>query len=532
MRKSLPQSVGTVDHSWRLAAAILVLGGALRFVPIWFGLPYPQARPDEETAIGKALDALTGDPNPRFFHWPSLTFYLFAGVLHVASSVQRLAGGTGELTFTEQALVTRATVALAGTATILVVHMLTRRMAGPRVAAVAAAFLSVAILHVRESHFATADVLMTLLLWSSLLVLVDATTDGRAPRLREFAIAGGLAGLAATAKYNAAAVAGSMVAAQVLFFVREPGAMGTLRGWTPALVFGSSMVAAFLAGTPYAVLDFGTFARDLAFDFTHLSGGHRGIVLGRGWWYHATTSLPYGVGPPVFVAAIAGLVPFVRHYRAGAAILGAFAVPFYVVVGSGYTVFFRYMLPLVPMVCILAAIAVVRLADWTTRRVAIRREVVCAALLVLTLGPSLVQSAWFDLVLARTDTRVEAGRWLAARIQPDQSLYDAGSPYTALDLWNVRFARATFDEGTGSFHEGAPDWLVLHDSPLPAYTPVSPSLRALAEAEYVLAFRAHGIREGRRPGLYDQQDAFFVPFSRFWTVEAPGPTVSIYRRRE
>ena len=55
--------------------AILILGGALRLFPVWFGLPYPQARPDEETAIGHAVDVLDGAPNPEFFHWPSLTFY-------------------------------------------------------------------------------------------------------------------------------------------------------------------------------------------------------------------------------------------------------------------------------------------------------------------------------------------------------------------------------------------------------------------------------------------------------------------------
>jgi hypothetical protein len=29
---------------------IVLAGAALGFVPIWFGLSYPQARPDEETA--------------------------------------------------------------------------------------------------------------------------------------------------------------------------------------------------------------------------------------------------------------------------------------------------------------------------------------------------------------------------------------------------------------------------------------------------------------------------------------------------
>src|SRR5262249_9570113 len=54
--------------------AVLLVGALLRVVPIWFGLPFDRARPDEETAIGHALAIVGGDLNPHFFHWPSLTF--------------------------------------------------------------------------------------------------------------------------------------------------------------------------------------------------------------------------------------------------------------------------------------------------------------------------------------------------------------------------------------------------------------------------------------------------------------------------
>ena len=60
--------------------------------PVWFGLPYPYARPDEAQAISGAVGMLAGDLNPHFFHWPSLTFYLFAAVLGIVSSVRSLIG--------------------------------------------------------------------------------------------------------------------------------------------------------------------------------------------------------------------------------------------------------------------------------------------------------------------------------------------------------------------------------------------------------------------------------------------------------
>ena len=74
----------------RWLTAILILGASLRFFPIWFGLPYQYSRPDEAEAVGHALAMLGGDLNPHFFHWPSLTFYLFAAVFAVVSGIRRL----------------------------------------------------------------------------------------------------------------------------------------------------------------------------------------------------------------------------------------------------------------------------------------------------------------------------------------------------------------------------------------------------------------------------------------------------------
>jgi len=93
-------------------AGMLALGAVLRFYAIDFGLPYPHARPDESTAIGHAVAILNGDPNPHFFHWPSLTLYVLAAAFGVAK-----AAGIA-LTGAHPALIARSVVAIAGTATI------------------------------------------------------------------------------------------------------------------------------------------------------------------------------------------------------------------------------------------------------------------------------------------------------------------------------------------------------------------------------------------------------------------------------
>jgi hypothetical protein len=517
--------------------AIVVLAALLRLFPIWFGLPYPEARPDEETAIGKAIAILGGDFNPHFFHWPSLIFYLFAAVYGVASLIRRAVSLDPTLTTTEQFLLARGCVALAGTATVIVVHAMGRRIAGAVTGRIAALFLAVSILHVRDSHFAMADVVMTLLVTLSLALLLRAadgdTADGRA--MLWYAAAGAAGGFAASTKYNAAAVVAAAGAAQILALARARSTWSNPRAWRPSLAFAGTFAAAFIVASPYALLDSATFVVDFRFDLAHLSRGHQGLDLGRGWTYHLLRSLPYGAGLTIFLAGLAGIVPMVRRHARHAAIVGAFVAALYGALGNGTTVFFRYILPLIPLVCLSGAVAVTHVTPWLAARTGLTHRLCLALLVIIVAGPAFVSSAWMDLLLAKTDTRVLAGRWLEEHMQPEDSLHDAGGSYTRLQIWNTRFRRWNFSTGTDSFGDPAgrtPDWLVLHQSPLSAYTISPPALQSLAATNYDLVHTARGTPGSPSRAVYDPQDAFFLPFSAFETVERPGPTILIYRRRD
>ena len=224
MKRDENTSSLNIHHS---AFALIVIGGALlRPFPIWFGLPYGRARPDEETSIGLAVAVLGGDPNPHFFHWPSLTFYLFAGLFQIASLIRGLVLDS-HLTDTHRLLIARGCVALVGTATIAVLFRIGRRIAGDAVRLIAALFLAVSILHVRESHFAMTDALMTFFAMLSLALLLRAFDRQRQPSLGErtvpasqgVAAAGLAAGLAASTKYTAVAL---LVPALTAVCLREP----------------------------------------------------------------------------------------------------------------------------------------------------------------------------------------------------------------------------------------------------------------------------------------------------------------------
>lgn len=503
---------------------IVILGAALRLFPIWFGLPYAQARPDESVAIGHALGMLTGDLNPHFFNWPSLTLYVFA-VLFKVASVLRV-----PLDLSAQTLIARGLVALAGAATIVVLARLARDVAGRATALIAALFLAVAVLHVRDSHFATVDVLMTLLGTSSLAVLIGAL---QRDSIGGFALAGLLGGLATSTKYSVAPLVVAMAAAQLVRLYERKRPFWSVRAWAPPLVFGAAFVGGFVAGTPYALIDSGTFITAFRNNSEQLSHGHN-IILGRGWTYHVLTTLPYGLGLPIFAASLAGWIPFLRHYRHAALVIGAFASSFYLAIGSGYTVFFRYLLPLVPIACLSAAILVTHTGAWLAARTRRSPALVTAVMAALAAGPSLVNSVWLDVLLARTDTRVLAAAWLKPRLTAEHTLFDAGGGFTRLDLGTTPFERRAYDPATQSFGApggATPDWIVVHESPLAAYTWYEREIRTLLAAKYRLA-HVESALEGRGVSrVYDRQDAFFLPIAGFRGIQRPGPTVWIFRRR-
>jgi 4-amino-4-deoxy-L-arabinose transferase-like glycosyltransferase len=533
-------STATRSHHIRsLLILILLVGAILRFVPIWFGLPFDRARPDEETSIGHASAVLAGDPNPHFFDWPSLTFYLFAAAFSAASTIHRLLGLDPALTVNEQFLVARGVVAFAGTATIGALFALTRTAAGGTTALVAAFFLTVATLHVRESHFAMTDVLMTLFVTTALALLVR-TTRARSDTwsaIRLFVAAGLAGGLAASTKYSGVAIVAAFAAAQYAW-ARDTGQIALRsRLWTPSLACAVAFVCGFVVMTPYAVLDYGSFASGVAFDVTHLSTGHAGPDLGRGWSAHLTRSLPTAVGAPVFVAAILGAIPMTRLYPRTTLVAGAFTVALYALLAPGRTVFFRYVLPLVPVICLFAAVAVHRAAEWLARRARVASGAIVAAVAIAAALPALVNSVWLDVLLARTDTRVLAGRWLAERVKPDESLYDAGGAYAGSSLIGVsvhRWSADTYDPASNAFRNSGgrlPEWLVLPESPL-VYGSVPPALRRLAAEKYQLVETAAATLMQQSSAVYDDQDAFFLPMSGFTAIIRPGPTIRIYRRAD
>jgi hypothetical protein len=533
---------------------VITLALVLRGVGLHFGLPMAEARPDEMTIAFQAMKFGTGDLDPHSFNYPSLfkyaMFVLFGGWYAVGKLVGHFGGQEDFLkSFFDGAvifrLLMRAWSAVFGTLGVA----LLLRAPDRKVGFWAALFLAVAFLHVRDSHFGVTDITMVTLATAGALAADALRREGT---VRAAVWAGVLAGLATSTKYNAALLCVPIALAAWA----SPGPTVRLVG-----VGALTMIGAFVAGTPYAVLDAGTFVHDFRFELAHLATGQH-VDIGNGWLYHLTTSLRYGLGVPLLAGGIGGIVLAFSADPRAAGVLYAFPILYYLAIGRGETAFFRYMLPVVPFLCLGAGEFV--------RRAGRAGPLVGIALLLPT---TFTTVAALRLMVAG-DTRDAMGSFIEAHVPTGSAIVHAGT-YTGAPMlqrnvanqtrefaarqgradaagfrkpdderWYVA-TRPAYDvsfvakEGidfasqrdVASLVADPPEWLLVEDYFLVHYSSVPDAVRALARDRYDLVHTEAATDGPTRGPVFDQQDALYLPVANFQGFARMGPSLSLYHLR-
>src|SRR6185369_6074762 len=129
----------------------------------------------------------------------------------------------------------------------------------------------------------------------------------------------------------------------------------------------------------------------------------------------------------MLVASLVGWFTLARRNPRTALVLWSFPMVYYAVAGKGLTVFLRYMIPVVPFLCISAAVSVIDLADLMARGRSIFMKngatLVLACLIVL---PSAQNVSRSDSLLNRPDSRLLAANWAQAHLEGHGSVYQTG----------------------------------------------------------------------------------------------------------
>lgn len=399
-------------------AGVLMAAVLLRFWALGHGIPFAIGV-DEPEIMLRAVDMMRhGVYHPHFFDYPGLYIYL-----QLLVSVARFLFGavTGEWTSLAAAptadfyLWGRALTAALGVATVAIVFQIGMRW-GARHALLAAALMAVQPQHVRESHYVLTDVPLTFFVALTLLLSLRAHERGT---FGAFAWAGVAAGLATATKYNG-------VLALVIPLIACGLTPGVRSRLLTALGVAGSALAAFLAAAPYTVLDLPAFLNT----FARLSGDYRNAIppvepVWQLYLKHLRNGFRY---PALLLAAAGALLGLVRLARgpgrARWAMVLAFPLLYFWFISGQRIVYARYLLPIVPSLCLLAAAAVISGVSLLRRYEVPRapRTALIAGLTVAALLPPALTAIGFDRAIARTSTAALAYDWVRTNVPKDASI--------------------------------------------------------------------------------------------------------------
>jgi hypothetical protein len=398
-----------------LALAGVLLGALLlRLWGIRHGLPFSYNIDEARHFVPIAVRFFADGLNPGYFLNPpgysELLYLLYAVWFGGGAAVQHAYAADPSAVF----LVARITVALLGVLAVWLLHMAGARLFDRRVGLLAAAISAVAFLPVFYGHLALNDVPATA---PATLALLGAALVLRGGGARAALLGGVGAGLAAGTKYTAGIVLLPLLTAVVVAAreQRRPLARTLL---APALAACGAALAGFLVANPYALLDVDAFRAGVARQRTLASGeelAKLGLTQSNGIVYYLW-SLTWGLGWIPALAALGGAIRLLLRDRTLALVLLPAPLLYVLFMGLQERYFGRWLLPVLPIVILLAAYGALAFARAAAARVPRLALPIAALVTVALLAQGLIHSIHVDRVLARADTRNSARTWLLAHV--------------------------------------------------------------------------------------------------------------------
>ena len=398
---------------WLAIAGILFVALLLRVWGASHGLPYAYNADENAHFVPRAIGLYGHDWNPDYFVNPPAYTYLLHIVFSVWFGGREAVSNAFAGDPTEVWVVARVTAAVLGTVSIWLLILAGARLLDRRVGLLAGALMAVAFLPVFYSHLALNDIPTLAPLSLSLYGIAGVLRYGRP---RDYVVAGLGLGLACAMKYTGGIVLLPLLAATAAQYAAPGGHPPALRGLAVASL---TAIAAFVIANPYAVIDFPAFWDGI----THQSAaagseqGKLGITRENGFTYYLW-SFTWGLGwIPLLMALLA--VPLLwRDERRLVWVLAPAPVLFLLFMGMQERYFGRWLLPVFPFVCLLAAFAALELADRISHRRPALRPTLVALASVALLAQGVVSSLHIGQVLSREDTRNLARDWMVEHVPP------------------------------------------------------------------------------------------------------------------
>lgn len=437
-----------------LLAAIVLLGGALRLN----GLEWDQRsgyHPDERfitmvtsgmkwpTSVAQFLNPKQSPLNPYWnaaenreqaFAYGTLPVYL-------TKAASEIMGKLVDKKWAEYGwnmIVGRAISGILDTLAILVLFLIGRKVFGNAVGLLAAALYAVTTLSIQHSHFYTTDITLNFFVLLAIYFALEMVKRGDI--LSGFAT-GAAIGMALASKISAAPLV-LVAPVALLLHMRKTGArfqVSSLVKLLPALIAAAAgTIVLHFIFAPYTFLDLQGLLRNVKEQNDILISGISDRPFVRQYYnttpylYPIEQMVRWSLGWPLGITSLMGLglIAFYavrgKRHAALATLTLAWVVPYFVITGGSQAKFLRYMLPVLPLLALCAAVLLMRLIQAARARAATRPGTGASALRVGAYALAalvLAGTAWwaiaFSRIYADPHTANKASDWINANVPKD-----------------------------------------------------------------------------------------------------------------
>lgn len=414
--------------------------------------------PDRSSLNPRSVDPAAFDgsnpaanPRPRQFAYGSLPLFVTDFVAWLWGLITQ----ENWTSFWQIFRVGRVLTVLADLGTIILTFGLARRAWGTSVGLLAAAFVTVATMHIQLAHFFVMDTwtttFITATLWAA-LVAVQRSTN------KALLLTGFLGGCAVATKATVVIVVLPLLVAAWLAACQQQdqhpawSLRDLLRYFLRAcLLLLVAAAVAFFIFEPYAVLNPKIYVRDIL-EQSAIIGGKIDVPYTRQYidtlplLYQIKNLTGWELGPLLGLTVLAGsataLWRTVRQRPAADVVLMTWVAPYLLLLALNEAKFPRYLLAVSPILCGYAAKLLVDLGAFSRSLLQRRRasqsplsrsRVITSTLLatVVLVGTFLTALA-FSAIYQRPHSQITASQWIYDNIPPDSSLsaeyWDRGLP--------------------------------------------------------------------------------------------------------
>lgn len=317
-------------------------------------------------------------------------------------------------------LIARGITIVCGLGAIYLIYLIASKCYDRTVGLLAAIFAAFSLVMVQTSSLAFADTPAVFMMMLAVLFIVYGIQ--RPAHAGSYYMACLFVGLSAACKYYAIFGAATVYLTAFLIAKDPKDRVKRLAG---LVIYGTVvMVIGFIAGMPFFLFNLPKFFNDT---FVRMGGEYIVNNPNRSaWLYHFTNHLRNGLGLPLELACLAGVVYAAYRRTRSDLLMLAFPVTYYLLIMNSIG-FAYHLLPAIPFLVIMAAALIAHIVRKFFSRGAFAA---CLAVGSLLVAPSAIDSIKYVAIVASPDTRTEAKAWIETNIPEGSSILSEGYIYT------------------------------------------------------------------------------------------------------